>query len=119
MAQCILLSQSKIENDAFNCKLRSSKRKKTKEDVKGRLLNFVTGNNEEENTSLDKTDVTGLEKAITAIRRFKNMIKTKKKRKIISLVAKQGKILKIFKDTEQLFETVGLSKFAIYLKIIK
>ena len=57
---------------------------------------------EEDDPSLDETDATGLENAIAVIKRYENMIKTKKK--IINEVGKEGKILKILVFTEPYVE---------------
>ena len=50
------------------------------------------------------------------IRRYEDIIKTQNK-KAIGYIAKQGEILKIFKDTQNFFDNVGQSKSTIYFKI--
>ena len=57
-----------------------------------------------------------LESGITIIKCFDVIIKIHNK-KIVSILAKQRKILKAFKELEQFSETVGLSKPTIYFKI--
>ena len=50
------------------------------------------------------------------IRRYEDIIKTQNK-KAIGYIAKQGEILKKFKDTQNFFDNVGQSKSTIYFKI--
>ena len=50
------------------------------------------------------------------IRRYEDIIKTQNK-KAIGYIAKQGEILKNFKDTQNFFDNVGQSKSTIYFKI--
>ena len=39
------------------------------------------------------------------------------KQKIINIVGKQGKLLQRFKDSDEFFDSVGLSRSYIYFKI--
>lgn len=57
------------------------------------------------------------EEAIKILNRYKEILKTQKKR-IINIADKQGQLSKRFKESEQLFETVGLSRSTIYFKTI-
>lgn len=69
---------------------------------------------DEHDPNLTKIDenVRKLQDAVTFIRRYKETIKTQKKRRV-TLMKNQGQTLKN-KDSEQFFETAGLSKSTIY-----
>ena len=62
--------------------------------MKREPLNSVAATDEWEVLSLDETDITGFENAVTFIKRYDNIIKIKTKN-ITSVVAKQGKNAKI------------------------
>lgn len=57
-----------------------------------------------------------LEDAISVTKQYEEVIATQIK-KIIGLMFRQGVILKDFKETENIYETVGLSRSSIYSKI--
>ena len=76
------------------------------------LLNLAKENNDGYDS---KTDVTELKDALIIIQKYEDIIKTQKKK--MRLVAKQGHILKKYKDSEQIFEAVDLSKSTVYFKI--
>lgn len=50
------------------------------------------------------------------IKCYEEIIKRQNK-KVINIAGKQGQLLKMFKDAEQLFETVGQRESNIYFKI--
>ena len=54
--------------------------------------------------------------AIVMIRRYEDINKTQNK-KTIGYVGKQGELLKKFKDTENLFDSICQNRSAIYFKI--
>ena len=54
--------------------------------------------------------------SVSIISQYKVIVKAEKK-KDYAYVLKQGYILKKFKNTEQFFETLGLSKCTVYFKI--
>ena len=67
---------------------------------------------------LDKmvNQIKNLEEAAGIIKRYERMLKAKNV-KIINIVAKQVKLLKQFKESEENLETVGLTRSTIYFKI--
>lgn len=56
------------------------------------------------------------EKSAGVVRRYEEILKTKDV-KIINSVGKQGQLLKQFKDSEDIFQTVSLSRSTIYFKV--
>ena len=73
---------------------------------------------DEYDASLDKIcgDIKKLEDAITFIRPFKEIINIQNKN-VINIADKQAHLLEKFKYSEQLFETLALSKSATSFKI--
>ena len=53
---------------------------------------------------------------ISLVKKYKGLLKGANS-KIINIVGKQGELLKRFKDSDELFDCVGLSRCNIYFKI--
>ena len=83
---------------------KSKTKKKTNESIKRELLNSLKENNDVEEQGLNKTvnNVNNSQEAIVIIRRYEDIIKTQNK-KAVGYIAKQGQLLKKFKDTQDFF----------------
>ena len=53
---------------------------------------------------------------ICLVKKYEDLLRAEN-RKIINIVGKQGELLKIFRDAEEFFDHVGLSRSNIYFKI--
>ena len=73
---------------------------------------------EEENANLNDEvkNVKSLNEGIPLVKKYENLLKGANK-KIINIVGKQGKLLKRFKEEDEFFDCVGLSRSKIYFKI--
>ena len=83
---------------------KSKTKKKTNESIKRELLDSLKENNDVEEQGLNKTvnNVNNSQEAIVIIRRYEDIIKTQNK-KAVGYIAKQGQLLKKFKDTQDFF----------------
>ena len=61
-------------------------------------------------------DAKNLKDCISLVKKYEDLLKSSNK-KIINIVAKQGELLKRFKDSDEFFDGVGLSRSNIYFKI--
>ena len=57
-----------------------------------------------------------VKEGISLVKKYENLLKRANK-KIINIVGKQGKLLKRFKEEDEFFDCVGLSRSNIYFKI--
>ena len=57
-----------------------------------------------------------LKDGISLVKKYEDLLKSSNK-KIINIVPKQGNLLKRFKDSNEFFDGVGLSRSNIYFKI--
>ena len=57
-----------------------------------------------------------LKDGISLIKKYEDLLKSANK-KILNIVGKQGELLKRFKDSDEFFDRVGLSRSNIYFKI--
>ena len=73
---------------------------------------------EEENANLNEEvkNVKSLSEGISLVQKYENLLKGGNK-KIISIVGKQGELLKRFKEEGEFFYSVGLSKSYICFKM--
>ena len=112
---CFIITNQKFETQPETNK--QTNKKKTKKDVKEVLLKSIKETDDEYDPNLDEMgeNVRILKNVITVIKRYEDIIKTQKK-KIICLVDKQGQILNKIENSEQLCETVDLSKSTIYFE---
>ena len=53
---------------------------------------------------------------VALVKKYEDLLKGKNK-KIINIVGKQGELLKCFRDEDEFFDRVGLSRSNIYFKI--
>ena len=93
-------------------------RKKTPEMIKKELEESILEVSEEENANLNKEvkNVKSLNEGISLVQKYENLLKGANK-KFINLVGKQGKLLKRFKEEDEFFDCVGLSRSNIYFKM--
>ena len=95
-------------------------KKKTHEMVKQELLNSLKENDEAEDPGLNEVanETNGPGETIFRINQYEEIIKSHNKR-VIGYVAKQGQILKKFREVEDFIQNVRKIKFTIYYKITK
>ena len=88
------------------------------ETIKKELLNSLNEIEDEVERRLDEMvgQIKNPEEAAGEIKLYENMLTTKNVT-IINIVAKQGQLLQQFKELEEFFESVGLSRSTIYFKI--
>ena len=93
-------------------------RKKTPEMIKKELQKSILKASEEEKANLNEEvkNVKSLNERISLVQKYKNLLKGANK-KIINIVGKQGELLKRFKEEDEFFNSVGLSKSNIYFKM--
>ena len=79
-------------------------KKKTNEFIKRELLNSSKENDDVEEQGLNKTvsNANNSQEVIAIIRRYDDLMKNQNK-KPIGYIAKQGELLKKFKDTQNVF----------------
>ena len=92
----------------------------SKEEIKTQLLNsmIIDENLEFHDLNKEAEEIQGLEKAAEIIKRYEDIIKTKKKG-IINVAFYQGQIFKIFKEKEKfskLVSKLGIHKITIIFK---
>ena len=95
------------------------KMKKTPETIKKELLESILEVFEEENylQICEKVkNAKNLKDGISLVKKYEDLLKSSNK-KIINIVAKQGELAKRFKDSDEFFDDVGLSRSNIYFKI--
>ena len=61
-------------------------------------------------------DAKNLNNCISLVKKYEDLLKSSNK-KIINIVAKQGELLKRFKDSDKFFDDFGLSRSNIHFKI--
>ena len=73
---------------------------------------------EEENANLNEEvkNEKSLNEGISLVQKYENLLKSANK-KIINIVGKQGELLKRFKEEDENFNSLGLSKSNIYIKM--
>ena len=98
--------------------MRKTNRKKTPEIIKKELQESILEASEEENAKLNEEvkNVKSLSEGISRVQKYENLLKGANK-KIINIVGKQGEPLKRFKEEDEFFNSVGLSKSNIYFKM--
>ena len=95
------------------------KKKKTPEIIKKELLASILEVFEEEDYLQTREEVKNakdLKDGISLVKKYEDLLK-EANRKIINIVGKQGQLLKRFKDSDEFFDVVGLSRSNIYFKI--
>ena len=95
------------------------KQKKTPETIKKELLESILEVFEEDNYSQICEEVKNakdLKGSIFLAKKYENLLKSLNK-KIINIVAKKDKLLKRFKDSDEFFYGVDLSRSNTYIKI--
>ena len=93
--------------------IRKTNREKTPEIIKKKLQASILEVSEEENANL-KEELKKAKEAkegISLIKKYENLAK------IISIVGKQGELFKRFKEEDEFFDCVDLSRSKIYFKI--
>ena len=93
-------------------------RKKTPEMIKKELEDSILECLGEENVNLNEElkNAKSLNEGISLVQKYENLLKGANK-KIINIVGKQGKLLKRFKEEDEFFNKVGLSRSNIYFKM--
>ena len=86
--------------------------------IKKELQESILKVSEEENANLNEEvkNVKGIAEGILLVKKYENFLKGANK-KIINIVGKQGELLKRFKEEDEFFNSVGLSRSNIYFKI--
>ena len=95
------------------------KTKKTPETIKEELLASILEVFEEEDYLQICEEVKNsrdLKDGMSLVKKYEDLLKSGIK-KIINIVGKQGELLKRFKDSDEFFDGVGLSRSNIYFKI--
>ena len=93
--------------------IRKTNREKTPEIIKKKLQASILEVSEEENANL-KEELKKAKEAkegISLIKKYENLAK------IINIVGKQGELFKRFKEEDEFFDCVDLSRSKIYFKI--
>ena len=90
--------------------MRKTNRKKTPEIIKKEWQESILQVSEEENANLNEQvkNAKSLNEGISLIQKYENLLKGADK-KVINILGKQGKLLKRFKEEDELFDCVGLS----------
>ena len=98
--------------------MRKTNSKKTPKIIKKELQESVLEVSEEENANLNEEvkKVKSLNEGILLIQKYENLLKGANQ-KIINIVGKQGELLKRFKDEDEFFDCVGLSRSNIYFNM--
>ena len=86
---------------------KSINKKKSNETIKRELLNLLQENDNVEEQELNETvkNANNSQEVIVMIRRYEDIIK-----KARWYIVKQGELFKKFKDTENVFDSVGQSR---------
>ena len=86
--------------------------------IKKELQESILEVSEEENANLngEVKNAKSLNKGISLVQKYENILKGANK-KIINIVRKQGELLKRFKEEDEFFDCVGLSRSNIYFKM--
>ena len=98
---------------------RRIEKKKTPETIKKELLASILEVFEEEDylqICKEVKNAKDLKDGISLVKKYEDLLKSGNK-KIINIVGKQGELLKRFKDSDEFFDGVGLSRSNIYFKI--
>ena len=99
--------------------MKRMKTKKTPETIKKELLESISEVFEDENylqICEEVKNAKDLKDGISLVKKYEDLLKSSNK-KIINIVAKQDELLKRFKDSDEFFDGVGLSRSNIYFKI--
>ena len=92
---------------------------RTPETIKKELLESILEVFEEENylqICEEVKNAKDLKDSISLVEKYEDLLKSSNK-KIINIVAKQGELLKQFKDSDEFFDSISLSRSNIYFKI--
>ena len=86
--------------------------------IKKELQESILEVSEEENTNLNQEvkNPKSLNEGILLVKKYENLLKGANK-KIINIPGKQDELLKRFKEKDELFDCVGLSRSNIYFKM--
>ena len=86
--------------------------------IKKELQESILEVSEEENANLNEEvkNAKSLNERISLVQKYENLLKGANK-KIINIVGKQGELLKRFKEEDEFFDRVGLSRCNIYFKM--
>ena len=86
--------------------------------IKKKLQESILKASEEENANLngEVKNVKSLNEGISLMQKCENLLKGANQ-KIINIVGKQGELLRRFKEEDEFFNKVGLSKSNIYFKM--
>ena len=85
-----------------------------KKELQESILEVFKEDNENLNEEVE--NVKSLNEGISLVKKYENLLKGANK-KIINIVAKQGELLKRFKEDDEFFDCVGLSRSNICFKI--
>ena len=99
---------------------RRVKKNKTPEIIKQELLASIVELSDGDKDYLElNEEVRNAKKpkdGICLVKKYEDLLRAAN-RKIVNIVGKQGELLKIFRDAEEFFDHVGLSRSNIYFKI--
>ena len=86
--------------------------------IKKELQASIIEVSEKENANLNEEvkNTKEVKEGISLVKKYENLLKRANK-KIINIVGKQGELLEIFKEEDEFFDCVGLSRSNIYFKI--
>ena len=86
--------------------------------IKKELQESILEVSEEENVNLNEEvkNPKSLNERISLVQKCENFLKGANK-KIINIIEKQGKLLKRFKEEDEFFDCIGLSRSNIYFKM--
>ena len=98
--------------------MRKTNRKKTPEAIKKELQKSILEGLGEEKANLNEEvkNAKTLNEGISLAQKYENLSKGANK-KIINIVGKQDELLKRFKEEDEFFNKVGLSRSKIYIKM--
>ena len=99
--------------------IKRMKTKKTHETIKKELPESISEVFEEEDylqICEEVKNAKDLKDSISLVKKYEDLLRNSNK-KITNIVAKQGKMLKRFKDSDEFFDGIGLSRSNIYFKI--
>ena len=99
---------------------RKTNKKKTAEKVKKELLALLVENSDGEGDYLESNEEVRIAKepldGTDLVKKYEGLLRGTSK-KIINIIGKQGELLKRFRDKDEFFDRVGLSRLNIYFKI--
>ena len=98
---------------------RKVKKSNTSETVKQKLLASIAEHSDGEEDYFELNEkvrnAKQLQDSIALVKKYENILKGTKK-KIIKIVGKQSKLLKCFRDEDEFFDRIDLSRSNIYFK---